>query len=249
MAAEQRKLLEQLMGRDALDSRRPVRAERIDLYDPKICKSFLLGGCFYDFFPGVKQIGRCPRMHAEKYRLEYLNQVKNGVKFPDFDLEHERTLEHHINELQQRIDVANKRLDKTPEDMEKINQATRDLETLTTAITMSLQEIELLAEQGHITKALQELNNLERLRMEKNNINTEIKALSDVSGFSGFQKLQVCEICSAYLSRLDNDKRLADHFLGKTHRGYALLLDTYNEYKTKNAPLHASSRKRGYSHY
>jgi hypothetical protein len=43
----------------------------------------------------------------------------------------------------------------------------------------------------------------------------ELKTLSDSAGPSGHQKLQVCDVCGAYLSRLDNDRRLADHFYGK----------------------------------
>jgi hypothetical protein len=38
---------------------------------------------------------------------------------------------------------------------------------------------------------------------------------------AGLRKLQVCDVCGAYLSRLDNDRRLADHFYGKMHLGYA----------------------------
>jgi hypothetical protein len=51
----------------------------------------------------------------------------------------------------------------------------------------------------------------------------ELKALSDTSGPSGHQKLQVCDTCGAYLSRLDNDRRLADHFYGKMHMGYSIM--------------------------
>lgn len=54
----------------------------------------------------------------------------------------------------------------------------------------------------------------------------ELKALSDTSGPSGHQKLQVCDVCGAYLSRLDNDRRLADHFYGKMHLGYAQMRKT-----------------------
>ena len=38
---------------------------------------------------------------------------------------------------------------------------------------------------------------------------------------SGLQRpeLQVCDVRGAYLSRLDNDRRLADHFYGKMHHG------------------------------
>lgn len=43
----------------------------------------------------------------------------------------------------------------------------------------------------------------------------ELQQLTDTSGASGNQKLRVCEVCGAYLSVLDSDRRLADHFGGK----------------------------------
>lgn len=39
--------------------------------------------------------------------------------------------------------------------------------------------------------------------------------MTDTSGASGHQKLRVCDVCGAYLSVLDSDRRLADHFGGK----------------------------------
>lgn len=62
---------------------------------------------------------------------------------------------------------------------------------------------------------------------QKDGCERELKALSDTSGPSGHQKLQVCDVCGAYLSRLDNDRRLADHFFGKMHLGYAKMRETY----------------------
>ncbi|KAK5125577.1 splicing factor, partial [Cryomyces antarcticus] len=54
-------------------------------------------------------------------------------------------------------------------------------------------------------------------------------------------KLQVCDVCGAYLSRLDNDRRLADHFYGKMHLGYAQMRKTWEqlqkELKSRPPPL------------
>ena len=46
-------------------------------------------------------------------------------------------------------------------------------------------------------------------------VQRELQQLTDTSGASGHQKLRVCDICGAYLSVLDSDRRLADHFGGK----------------------------------
>lgn len=61
----------------------------------------------------------------------------------------------------------------------------------------------------------------------------ELKAIQETAGPSGHQKLQVCDVCGAYLSRLDNDRRLADHFWGKMHVGYARMREAHTKLKEK----------------
>lgn len=51
--------------------------------------------------------------------------------------------------------------------------------------------------------------------MHRDCIKRELQQLTDTSGASGHQKLRVCDVCGAYLSVLDSDRRLADHFGGK----------------------------------
>jgi hypothetical protein len=60
-----------------------------------------------------------------------------------------------------------------------------------------------------------ELAKAEALKAEKQSKERELQQLTENSGASGHQKLRVCDICGAYLSMLDSDRRLADHFGGK----------------------------------
>jgi RNA-binding protein Luc7-like 2 len=60
-----------------------------------------------------------------------------------------------------------------------------------------------------------QLTKAEALKSEKVEKERELQNLTDTSGASGHQKLRVCDICGAYLSVLDSDRRLADHFGGK----------------------------------
>lgn len=244
MAAEQRKLLEQLMGADALDPRAPRRHD-INLYDPKVCKSFLVGICPHDLFVGTKQdLGRCPKQHLEKHKMEYQSQKNRGKEFPDFDLEYERDLEKYITDCNRRIDAANRRLERTPEDIDKINEITREMEQLDMGIALGLEELELLGESSEISKAAEQLDTIEQLKQAKIQRERELQILADQAGFSGHQKLQVCVLCGAYLSRLDNDRRLADHFIGKMHLGYRIMRQAYNDIKAKNAKLQPNSGSR-----
>lgn len=49
-------------------------------------------------------------------------------------------------------------------------------------------------------------------------------------------------MCGAYLSRLDNDRRLADHFYGKMHLGYAQMRKTWEGLQKE---LKEDRRRRG----
>lgn len=83
---------------------------------------------------------------------------------------------------------------------------------------------------GEVSRALDEYYRVRQAQQAKAERERELKALSDTSGPSGHQKLQVCDVCGAYLSRLDNDRRLADHFYGKMHLGYAQMRKTYDAF-------------------
>ena len=83
------------------------------------------------------------------------------------------------------------------------------------SIATGLQEVEVLGESGMVAAALEGLWKVKAWRREKEDKGRELKVLGDSAGPSGHQKLQVCDVCGAYLSRLDNDRRLADHFYGK----------------------------------
>lgn len=87
----------------------------------------------------------------------------------------------------------------------------------------------ILAEEGAVNTAVAEFFKIKTSKSQKEDRERELKALSDTSGPSGHQKLQVCDVCGAYLSRLDNDRRLADHFYGKMHLGYAQMRKTYEQ--------------------
>lgn len=78
--------------------------------------------------------------------------------------------------------------------------------------------------------ALEEYARVRQTEVSKAERERELKVLLDTSGPSGHQKLQVCDVCGAYLSRLDNDRRLADHFYGKMHLGYAQMRKAYEAF-------------------
>jgi uncharacterized membrane protein YgcG len=97
----------------------------------------------------------------------------------------------------------------------------KQISDLAKTINTGLLEVSVLGEMGSVSLALNELYKIRTAKHQKETCERELKTLSDTSGPSGHQKLQVCDVCGAYLSRLDNDRRLADHFYGKMHMGYS----------------------------
>jgi hypothetical protein len=100
---------------------------------------------------------------------------------------------------------------------------------------LTLFHLTLTGEAGKVEESMAKLEAVEALKSEKaekevshtscsyyrsilNHISPfqrELQRLSETGGASGHQKLRVCETCGAYLSVLDSDRRLADHFGGK----------------------------------
>jgi LUC7 N_terminus len=105
----------------------------------------------------------------------------------------------------------------------------KQISDLTETINIGLDEVRVLSESGLVNLAVSEFFKIRQTKQQKEELERELKNMSDNSGSSGHQKLQVCDVCGAYLSRLDNDRRLADHFYGKMHLGYQQIRKTYEE--------------------
>ncbi|KAG5980181.1 hypothetical protein E4U55_004305 [Claviceps digitariae] len=235
MAAEQRKLLEQLMGHQSSS-----RAAQLSLNDPKVCRSYLVGTCPHDLFTNTKQdLGPCPKVHSEPLKTEYEALSDREKQRYGFDYDYMRDLQKYIDDCNRRIEAAQKRLEKTPDEIRQTNVLLKTISDLSTSIANGLMEVEVLASMNEVSRAVDENFRIKQTMQQKSDKERELKALSDTSGPSGHQKLQVCDVCGAYLSRLDNDRRLADHFYGKMHLGYASMRKTYDAF-----PRELKSRQR-----
>ncbi|KAI3487054.1 hypothetical protein L1887_49090 [Cichorium endivia] len=106
----------------------------------------------------------------------------------------------------------------------------REIAEIETALAAVMAEVEALGEQGQIEESLAELAKADALKEEKAQKEEELHKAQENSGASGHQKLRVCDVCGAYLSILDSDRRLADHFGGKMHLGYLRLREMISEF-------------------
>ncbi|KAH8896615.1 LUC7-domain-containing protein [Thozetella sp. PMI_491] len=226
MAAEQRKLLEQLMGGGVAS-----RSSQLSLTDPKVCRSYLAGTCPHDLFTNTKQdLGPCPKVHSESLKAEFEALPEGERRKYGFEYDYMRDLQKYIDECNRRIDAAQRRLEKTPDEIRQTNVLLKSIADHNLSIAAGLVEVEILGEMGEVNRAYDEYFKVRAAQAAKADREKELKALSDTSGPSGHQKLQVCDVCGAYLSRLDNDRRLADHFYGKMHLGYAQMRKTYDAF-------------------
>ncbi|KAL1976288.1 hypothetical protein VTN31DRAFT_2570 [Thermomyces dupontii] len=231
MAAEQRKLLEQLMGADQLMGfGTGSRNTQLSITDPKVCRSYLVGTCPHDQFTNTKQdFGPCPKVHSEALKAEYEAASPAEKAKWGFEYDYLRDMQKYIEECDRRIETAQRRLEKTPDEIRQTNNLLRQISDLSKTINAGLLEVSVLGELGCVSQAFQELFKIRTAKLQKETCERELKNLSDTSGPSGHQKLQVCDVCGAYLSRLDNDRRLADHFYGKMHMGYSDMRKTYKK--------------------
>ncbi|KAE8166463.1 hypothetical protein BDV40DRAFT_296587 [Aspergillus tamarii] len=231
MAAEQRKLLEQLMGADQLmGTGAPSRNAQLSITDPKVCRSYLVGTCPHDLFTNTKQdLGPCPKVHSEGLKTEYETASAAEKAKWGFDFDYMRDMQKYIDDCDRRIDSAQRRLEKTPDEIRQTNNLLKQISDYTKTINGGLLEISVLGETGSVAQAYNELHKIRTAKHQKETCERELKNLQDTSGPSGHQKLQVCDVCGAYLSRLDNDRRLADHFFGKMHMGYSDMRKTYKK--------------------
>ncbi|KAJ3045561.1 splicing factor [Rhizophlyctis rosea] len=222
-AAEQRKILEALMGKEALGG----IPDNIKYTDAKVCKSYLCGLCPHDLFTNTKMdLGPCPKSHSEKMLIEYKEALEKK-EHPGFEEEWYRNLQDFVNDCDRKIQAAQRRLDKTPEDPKAV-QLLRDLGDLTNEIATLTTTIEHLGEEGKVSEAIELMRTVEELQRRKADKDAEMQRMNGEGG-SQQQKLRVCDRCSAYLSIFDSDRRLADHFGGKMHLGFVLIRDKVEE--------------------
>lgn len=141
-----------------------------------------------------------------------------------------------MTDVDRKIAANRRRLDVTPEETQKLAGLTVEIKELDEAHTASMAEVERLGESGQVEESLAELAKADALKQEKAERQAELQKMQASAGSSGHQKLQVCDVCGAYLSILDSDRRLADHFTGKMHMGYFKLRELISEFKNNPLP-------------
>jgi LUC7 N_terminus len=99
-----------------------LRAPKLSITDPKVCRSYLVGTCPHDLFTNTKQdIGPCPKSHNEALKTEYDAASDEQKRKWGFDFDYLRDMQKYVDDCDRRIDQAQKRLEKTPDEIRQTN--------------------------------------------------------------------------------------------------------------------------------
>lgn len=112
---------EQLMGEQLMNGT-DQRAPQLSITDPKVCRSYLVGNCPHDLFTNTKnELGPCAKVHNEALKTEYQEADAEQKRKWGFDFDYMRDMQHHIDSCNRKIDSAQRRLEKTPEEIRQTN--------------------------------------------------------------------------------------------------------------------------------
>jgi len=104
---------------------------QLAITDPKVCKSYLAGSCPHDLFTNTKQdLGPCPKVHSESLKAEYEGADAEQKKRWGFDYDYMRDMQKYIDDCNRKIDIAQRRLEKTPDEIRQTNALVMDSETI-----------------------------------------------------------------------------------------------------------------------
>jgi hypothetical protein len=98
------------------------RGPQLSITDPKVCRSYLAGTCPHDLFTNTKQdFGPCPKQHTESLKNEYDGATEEQKRKWGFEFDYLRDMQKYVDECNRRIDTAQRRLEKTPDEIRQTN--------------------------------------------------------------------------------------------------------------------------------
>lgn len=99
-----------------------AKPPQLSITDPKVCRSYLAGVCIHDLFTNTKQdFGPCPKTHSEALKAEYDAASDEQKRKWGFEFDYLREVQKYVEECNRRIDTAQRRLEKTPDEIRKTN--------------------------------------------------------------------------------------------------------------------------------
>eukprot|EP01125_Pyxidicula_operculata_P019257 TRINITY_DN696_c0_g1_i9.p1 TRINITY_DN696_c0_g1~~TRINITY_DN696_c0_g1_i9.p1 ORF type:complete len:295 (+),score=56.67 TRINITY_DN696_c0_g1_i9:1209-2093(+) len=171
-------------------------------------------------------------------------------KFKDYG--YEKLLARRLDDIIRDCDKLIERQDKKLKDLESEKL---ENDPISRQIAELQQQAEKLGEEGNVDEYMKKNAEIEQLKQKRHQQQLNIQIPTGAAGEviqqhgtqSQQQKLRVCEVCACLLSKFDSDKRLADHFTGRTHVGYQNVRQKLEELKAAGFAPDRSDPKDDYS--
>jgi RNA-binding protein Luc7-like 2 len=228
----QREILDELMG---INRNMDRDGDVINDYnDDRVCKFFLSGVCSHEMFVNTKcDDGPCDLVHSEELK-EKFERDKDPFKY---DTLIERDFLKRVEDIDRTIKRARGRVEEEKGEEGGDPNSHADILKIQAEVEKLTAEAELAGEDGNIDAAQEMMMMVEKLNSEKEDILNRIaeqrRQLLARTGVDVNKKLRVCDVCGSFLSIMDSDKRLADHFMGKQHIGFQLMRDQLEAIKIR----------------
>jgi RNA-binding protein Luc7-like 2 len=237
-----RQMLDEMMGAD----RNGSSGKNISFEHPSVCHDFVLGLCPHELFRNTKYfLGDCKKEHSLSLQEKY-KQGEQPRDIAIWERDHMRMLETYVSECDRRVQRnIRARRDEVSGGLSSSSGGASSAESmkekakvakLNEEIVQVIEKAQDLGQDGQVKSALNQMTLLEGLKSDKAAAERELKAaLQAAQAVVSNQKLKVCDVCAAYLSLLETDERLADHFGGKLHVGYQALRTRLSEWRANPA--------------
>ena len=233
-------LLDQLMGKDRNVPTRKGFTEQWK--DPSMCKPYILDFCPYELFSNTKlYLGNCRQTHSDivKQQYESSQDIEKPTLTRKYELNLLTQLERILDTVDTRIRKSNERIGVRKTEFKLPADKQSELNRLHHEISVSMKQVEKLAEQGLLEESASLMSKVEEL----NNRATERKKELELRYF--ISEI-VCEVCSTVstCSVTQEGEWIDDHLRGRQHTGVERARAKVIEIKTKcNLPLSRRDRE------
>eukprot|EP01084_Bolivina_argentea_P082076 148617_1 len=260
----QRELLDALMGKGRNRSKEDAPLKQQHWDDSDVCPYFLCAFCPNDLFVNTKSdLGQCEFYHVEELKEEYNKQPRRvqrkiEKKLLQYLYELVSDVDRRIRRGKERIALNAPSTQPNPIIEQQIEQKKKSISLrcaqLDAEINKLKEHIEILCNQGKIDDAEAMLSQVEQLEQDKDNLqNMDVNHVGIKDPRSDKNRFQICEICGVFQAVDDAEDRIARHFEGKQHKGFAIIREKIKELeglhmKEINKMNDRGRDKRGHGH-
>ena len=217
MFRDNKALLDQLMGKDRNAPTFKGIAEQWK--DPTMCKPYILEFCPYELFNNTKMfLGNCRCTHSDIVKQQYESSTDKdkSTLTRKYELDLLTHLELIIDSVDSRVRKHQERINATTIEFRLPPERERELDDMNKDISLSMKQVEKLAEQGLLEESSLLMSKVEELNKRVAERRKELES-------KYFKKEAVCDVCSALsIFGIEEDgsaERINDHLRGRQHSG------------------------------